>query len=95
MKIILSFFVVLLTLAAASSSALAQRETADGVVVEKNLALLRRDIRAEKKKIIAANISLQRRRQFWPIYDQYVAEMTKHNDEFYTHYGSMPQIKRL
>lgn len=86
MKIILSFLVVLLTLAAASSSALAQRETADGVVVEKNLALLRRDIRAEKKKIIAANISLTEMEatKFWPIYDQYVAEMTKHNDEFYT-----------
>jgi hypothetical protein len=86
MKIILSFFVVLLTLAAASSSALAQRETDEGIEVEKNLALLRRDIRAEKKKLIAANIPLTETEatKFWPVYDQYVAEMTKHNDEFYT-----------
>jgi hypothetical protein len=86
MKIILSFFVVLLTLAAASSSALAQRETDEGIEVEKNLALLRRDIRSEKKKLIAANIPLTETEatKFWPVYDQYVAEMTKHNDEFYT-----------
>jgi hypothetical protein len=85
MKIILSFFLVLLTLAAASSSALAQRETNEGVEVEKNLELLRRDIRAEKKKIIAANITLTETEatKFWPVYDAYVAEMTKHNDEFY------------
>ena len=86
MKIILSFFLVLLTLAAASSSALAQRETNEGVEVEKNLELLRRDIRSEKKKLIAANIPLTEieATKFWPVYDQYVAEMTKHNDEFYT-----------
>ena len=86
MKIILSFFVVLLTLAAASSSALAQRETDEGVEVEKNLALLRRDIRSEKKKLIAANIPLTETEAttFWPVYDQYVAEMAKHYDEFYT-----------
>jgi hypothetical protein len=48
--------------------------------------LLRRDIRAEKKKLIAANVSLTETEatKFWPVYDQYVAEMTKHNDEFYS-----------
>lgn len=86
MKIILSFFVVLLTLAASSSAVLAQRETDEGVEAEKNFALLRRDIRSEKKKLIAANIPLTETEatKFWPVYDQYVAEMTKHNDELYT-----------
>jgi hypothetical protein len=48
--------------------------------------LLRRDIRAEKKKIIAANLPLTETEstKFWPVYDQYVAEMTKHNDEFFS-----------
>jgi len=75
-----------LALAAANSTAVAQRETANGVEVEKDLALLRRDIRAEKKKIIAANLPLTETEatRFWPIYDQYVAEMTKHNDEFFS-----------
>jgi hypothetical protein len=86
MKIIFSCFVLLLVFAAVNSTALAQRETANGVEVEKDLALLRRDIRAEKKKIIAANVSLtpEEATKFWPVYDQYVAEMTKNNDEFYS-----------
>ncbi len=86
MKIIFSCFVLLLVFEAVNSTALAQRETANGVEVEKDLALLRRDIRAEKKKIIAANVSLtpEEATKFWPVYDQYVAEMTKNNDEFYS-----------
>jgi hypothetical protein len=86
MKIIFSCFVLLLALAAANSVALAQKETATGVEVEKDLALLRRNIRADKKKIVAANVPLTETEatKFWPIYDEYVAEMTKHNDEFYS-----------
>lgn len=85
MRIIFSCFVLLLAFAAANSTALAQTETANGVEVEKDLALIRRDIRAEKKKLIAANVSLTETEatKFWPVYDQYVAEMTKHNDEFF------------
>src|SRR5258705_11301883 len=86
MKIIFCCLVLLLAFSAANNTAVAQRETANGVEVEKDLALLRRDIRAEKKKIIAANISLTETEatKFWPVYDQYVAEMTRHNDEFYS-----------
>jgi hypothetical protein len=86
MKIIFSCLVLLLGFAAATSSALAQRETDSGVEIEKDLALLRRDIRSEKKKLIAANVSLTETEatKFWPVYDQYVAQMTKHNDEFYS-----------
>ena len=71
MKIIFSCFVLLLAFAVANSTALAQRETATGVEVEKDLALLRRDIRAEKKKIIAANIPLTETEatKFWPVYE--------------------------
>ena len=85
-KIIFSCFVLILTLAAANSAALAQKETANGVEVEKDLALIRRDIRADKKQIIAANVTLTETEatKFWPVYDQYVADMTKHNDEFYS-----------
>jgi hypothetical protein len=85
MKTFFSCFVLLLAFTAANSTVFAQRETASGVEVEKDLALIRRDIRAEKKKIIAANVSLTETEatKFWPVYDQYVAEMTKHNDEFF------------
>jgi hypothetical protein len=86
MKIIFSCFVLLFAFAAINSTAFAQRETVSGVEVEKDLALIRRDIRSEKKKLIAANITLTETEatKFWPVYDQYVAEMTKHNDEFYS-----------
>ena len=59
MRIIFSCFVLLLAFAAANT-ALAQRETANGVEIEKDLALLRRNIRAEKKQLIAANMVLRR-----------------------------------
>src|SRR5687767_13581761 len=85
-KLIFSGFVLLLCFAAVDSIALAQKETPSGVEVEKDVALLRRNIRGEKKKIIAANVPLTEieATKFWPIYDQYVAEMTTHNDEFYS-----------
>src|SRR5215218_5329359 len=83
--IVLSCLVLVLTLAAAQSTALAQRETTNGVEVEKDLALLRRDLRSEKKQLIALNLSLTdaEATKFWPVYDQYAAEMSKHYDDFY------------
>jgi hypothetical protein len=76
------FIVVLLF---GASSAFAQRESDTGVSVDKDVALLRRDLRAEKKQIIAANMSFTEAEatKFWPVYDQYAAEMGKVNDEFY------------
>ena len=78
-------FVLTLAFAAAGSSVFAQKETANGVDVEKDLELLRRDLRSEKKQLIALNVTLTdaEATKFWPVYDQYVAEMAKHNDEFY------------
>ena len=83
----LIFSCVLLTIAftAAGSTAFAQRETANGVEVERDLALLRRDLRADKKQLIALNLPLtaEEATKFWPVYDEYTAEMAKVNDEFY------------
>jgi len=86
MKILFSCFVLAIAFTAANVNALAQRETANGVEVEKDLSLLRRDIRTDKKKLIAMNMTLTETEatKFWPVYDQYVAEMTKHNDDFYS-----------
>lgn len=86
-KIILSSFVLILGLVATSGTAVAQaRETERGVEVEKDLLLMRRDLRSEKKKIIAMNVPLTEGEatQFWPVYDQYAEDIRKHNDEFYT-----------
>ena len=86
MKILFSCFVLAIAFTGANVNALAQRETVNGVEVEKDLSLLRRDIRADKKKLIAMNMTLTETEatKFWPVYDQYVAEMTKHNDDFYS-----------
>ena len=84
-RLILSCFVLTVVFTAAGSTALAQRETASGIEIEKDLELARRDLRADKKKLIALNVPLteDEATKFWPVYDKYVAEMAKHNDEFY------------
>jgi len=47
--------------------------------------LMRQDIRAERKKIVAANLPLtaDEATKFWPLYDQYIAETIKLNDARY------------
>ena len=86
MKVIISGFVLVLAVIGPSTTALAQRETDKGIEVEKDLVLLRRDLRTEKKKIIAMSLPLTEGEatQFWPVYDQYAEDMRKNNDEFYT-----------
>jgi hypothetical protein len=84
-KLVFSGFLLAVVFAFLNTSAFAQKETATGVDVEKDISLLRRDLRAEKKQLIALNLSLTETEatKFWPVYDQYVAEMAKHNDQFY------------
>jgi len=76
---------MVVALAAPSGISFAQTQTATGVEVEKDLQLVRRNLRAEKKKILAANVPLTETEatKFWPVYDQYAADMSKHYDDFY------------
>ena len=85
-KLIFSSMVLVLALVSVNSTALAQRETSTGVDVETDVILLRRDLRGDKKQLIALNLPLTETEatKFWPVYDQYAADMAKHNDEFYT-----------
>jgi hypothetical protein len=50
---------------------------------DENVKLMREDLRAEKKQIIAANLMLTSKEaeQFWPIYYQYSAELTAITDK--------------
>jgi hypothetical protein len=53
--------------------------------VDQDIDLMRKDIRSHKKQIIAANLQLTDAEavKFWPIYDQYTAELVKINDAKY------------
>ncbi len=84
-KQLFSLLVLAFAFAMATSAARAQVETDTGIQVEKELVLLRKDLRAEKKKILAANVPLteQEATKFWPLYDQYDEAMRKHYDDFY------------
>jgi len=85
-RLILSGVLLTICFTAAASTAFAQRETATGIEVEKDLALLRRDLRGDKKKLIALNVPLTETEatKFWPVYDEYTGEMSKVYDEFYS-----------
>jgi hypothetical protein len=47
-----------------------------------NIQLIRQDIRAARKKVVAANMPLTdtEATKFWPAYDRYIAETIKVND---------------
>src|SRR5215813_12870637 len=54
-------------------------------VEEANVQMMRADIRAERKKIVAANMPLTETEatRFWPVYDRYIGETIKVNDNRY------------
>jgi len=85
MKKVIFSCVALAIVLGAGNTAFAQTETATGVSVETDLALLRKNLREEKKQLIALNVPLtpDEATKFWPVYDDYALAMAKVNDEFY------------
>jgi hypothetical protein len=67
----------------AGASAQTSPESNPHVIKNQDLDLLRKDIRSKKKQLIAANLKLTdtEATKFWPIYDQYTAELIKINDK--------------
>ncbi|RNC68280.1 MAG: hypothetical protein ED859_10920 [Desulfuromonadales bacterium] len=70
--------------------------------VEQEIKLLRQNLRADKKKIVAANMQLTEAEavKFWPVYDAYTVETTKLNDtlqalikEYSQNYATMTDEK--
>jgi hypothetical protein len=49
---------------------------------DQDIQLLRKDLRSQKKQIVAANMNLTdvEAEKFWPVYDQYTADLTRIND---------------
>ena len=53
--------------------------------IDQQIQMLRKDLRAQRKQIIAANMNLTgaEAEKFWPLYDQYVGELVKINNAKY------------
>ncbi len=78
---------VLMLSGAAQRQSLAQAAQTDSSqsITNQDVELLRKDLRSQKKQIIAANLTLTdaEATKFWPLYDQYTAELVKINDMKY------------
>ena len=75
-----------LTTASAQTTPASTNPNAGSIpLTEGEIAMMRGDLRSEKKKIIAMNMPLTEAEatRFWPVYEQYITEMKKWNDEFY------------
>jgi len=81
----LLFLTLIITTLILSGFALGQTQTASGIEIDKNIEMMRKNLRGEKKQIIAMNVPLtpDEATKFWPLYDQYAADMSKNYDEFY------------
>ncbi len=90
-KSVISILVVVLAMFACSVPMLAQQADqsapagaqANNHISDQDVELLRQDIRAQRKQIMAANMTLtaDEATKFWPIFDQYRKEAIKPNDE--------------
>jgi len=72
--------------AASQAAASKPAQASSPSVSDQDVALLRQDIRSQKKQLIAANLVLTdaEATKFWPVYDQYSAELSKIYDTRYT-----------
>ena len=54
-------------------------------ISDKDIQMLREDIRAQRKQLIAANMKLTpaEAEKFWPVYDQYISELVANNNKKY------------
>jgi hypothetical protein len=59
--------------------------SANQASIDQDVSLLRKNLRAQKKQLIAANLTLtaDQATKFWPVYDQYAAELSKLGDQKY------------
>jgi hypothetical protein len=70
---------------AASTQKAPAASTDNSVMSDQDIKLFREDIRSKKKQLIAANLTLTdaEATKFWPVYDQYTAELVTINNAKY------------
>ena len=87
-----------------TSAQTAAPQDAPHVISDQDLGLLRKDIRSQRKQLIASNLNLtdQEATKFWPVYDQYVSELITINDrkfgliqEYADNYGKLTNDQSL
>ena len=85
LTISMAAIVILTSSLVGQSSAQTPSNSSGQSTVDQDVDLLRKDIRSQKKQIIAANLQLTDTEavKFWPLYDQYTAELVKINDAKY------------
>jgi hypothetical protein len=81
-----------------------QESSSRGSISTQDLNLLRRDLRAKRKELIAANLKLTEAEatKFWPVYDQYIKELVAINDkkfalikDYADNFGKMTDFESL
>ena len=72
-----------LTGATAHAQTSSPTASTDHVISDRDVTLLRKDLRSQRKQLIAANLKLSdvEAAKFWPVYDQYVTELIAINDK--------------
>lgn len=89
------------TAGSGQGNSVAQGTTRQGIT-DQEIQLMREDVRAERRQIVAANLPLttEESAKFWPVYDQYTAEEAKINDarfelikDFAANYSNMTDAK--
>ena len=90
--------------ATANAQTIAPQESSSRTISNQDLDLLRKDLRAKRKQLIAANLKLTEAEatKFWPVYDQYIKELIAINDkkfaliqDYADNYGKMTNDQSL
>lgn len=104
LSVSMAAILILTGISAGQSQAQAPSNSSAQSGTDQDIDLLRKDIRSQKKQIIAANVQLTdtEAEKFWPLYDQYTAELVKINDakyaaikEYATNYDTLTEDKAL
>jgi hypothetical protein len=84
-SILLLFLVSAWALIVPTTYAQTDASKGDPTVTDQDIKLLRKDLRSEKKQLIATHLKLTEAEatKFWPVYYQYSAEMAKLGDQKY------------
>ena len=95
---------LILIASSASAQSLVSQESSSRTISNQDLDLLRQDLRAKRKQLVAANLRLTEAEaaKFWPVYDQYIKELVTINDKkfgliqkYAQNYGQMTDFESL